>query len=50
MAFLTNGPDGSFATEDLMKVGFSREEANDIMEYLAEQGVVRLIPIVSGLN
>jgi hypothetical protein len=50
MAFLTNRFDGSFTTEDLMKGGMTRDEANSIMESLAEQGVVRLIPLVSGLN
>jgi hypothetical protein len=50
MAFLTDRPDGSFTTEDLMKTGMTRDEANSIMESLAEQGVVRLIPLVSGLN
>jgi hypothetical protein len=50
MAFLTNRPDGSFTTEDLMRAGFTRDEANSIMEQLARDGVVRLVPLVSGSN
>ena len=50
MAFLTDKPDGSFTTEDLMRAGMTRDEANSIIEQLARDGVVRLVPIVSGLN
>jgi hypothetical protein len=50
MSFLTDNPNGMFTTEDLMKAGMTRDEANSIMERLARDGVVRLVPIVSGLN
>jgi hypothetical protein len=50
MSFLTDNPNGMFTTEDLMKAGMTRDEANSIMEQLAIDGVVRLVPIVSGLN
>jgi hypothetical protein len=50
MVFLTDRPDGSFTTDDLMRAGFTRDEANSIMEQLAIDGVVRLVPLVSGSN
>lgn len=50
MAFLTDRKDGMFTTKDLMWLGLTRDEANEIMEQLCRDGVVRLLPVVSGKN
>ncbi|MBB5439388.1 hypothetical protein HDC92_003081 [Pedobacter sp. AK017] len=50
MAFLTGRKDGVFTTEDLMRLGLTRDEANKVMKQLCRDGVVRLVPVVSGMN
>ncbi|ACU05056.1 type IV toxin-antitoxin system AbiEi family antitoxin domain-containing protein [Pedobacter heparinus] len=50
LAFLIHRKDGVFTTEDLMRLGLTRDEANKIMEQLCRDGVVQLVPVISGIN
>ncbi len=41
---------GVFTTEDLMRIGLSREQANEIIERLSDDELATIIPIVSTSN
>jgi predicted site-specific integrase-resolvase len=41
---------GALTTHSLMELGMTRDEANELLEMLARDGVVRLVPLVSGSN
>ncbi|MBB5437340.1 hypothetical protein HDC92_001008 [Pedobacter sp. AK017] len=42
--FIYGRGDGTFTTEDLIKMGLTGDEANRLMEQFYRDGVVKLIP------